>query len=427
MGSKDTIHCYCEEIATRIRKVLASQGLAGFYFDDQLAIRKSAKLDGHFYVGKPSTPGHTAIRMPGESESIILLLDDGQIAYGDCCSSQYSGVGGRDSPLLAREAIPSIEREIVPRFEGKEVTTFRQMAGEVQNLLIDGARLHSGVRYGMTQALLDAVAKQNRLTMAEVLAMEYKTRLSDKLIPIFVQTGDDRYIGADKAIIKRAQVLPHGLINNVKKKVGRRGEILLKYVRWLRKRIMKMGGQDYMPTVHLDVYGTIGLMCRNNLDHVQRYIVKLESAASPYRLQIELPIDMGEKKAQMEAMRELRESLEGVGSNVKLVEDEWSGTLEGIKEWADSGAAHIVQVKTTDVGGIDQVVEALLYCRSKGVGAYLGGTCNETDKSARVCTHVALATSPDQMLAKPGMGVDEGLMIVFNEMQRTLAIVKSRA
>jgi methylaspartate ammonia-lyase len=415
------------EIAMKIRKVLASRGLTGFYFDDQLAIRKGAKLNGHFYVGKPLTRGHTAIRMPGESESIILILEDGQIAYGDCCSSQYSGAGGRDSPLLAGEAIPLIERELVPRFEGQEVTTFRQMAEEVQNLLVDGAKLHSGVRYGMTQALLDAVAKKNRLTMAEVLAMEYRTRLSDKIVPIFVQTGDDRYIGADKAIVKRAQVLPHGLINNVEEKVGKRGEILLRYVHWLRKRIIKLGGPDYVPTIHLDVYGTIGLMCRNDLERVQRYIVKLEAAASPYRLQIELPIDMGEKKAQMEAMGELRKCLEAVGSKVKLVADEWSCTLAAIKEWADSGAADIVQVKTTDVGGIDQVVEALLYCRSKGAGAYLGGTCNETDKSARVCTHVALATSPDQMLAKPGMAVDEGLMTVFNEMQRTLAILRSRA
>ena len=111
---------------------------------------------------------------------------------------------------------------------------------------------------------------------------------------------------------------------------------------------------------------------------------------------------------------------------VKLIEDEWSVTFEGIKEWADSGAVHMLHVKTTDVGGINRVVEGIVYCRSKGVGAYLGGTCNETDKAARVCAHVALATGPDQMLAKPGMAVDEGLMIVFNEMQRTLAIVRTR-
>jgi len=37
---------------------------------------------------------------------------------------------------------------------------------------------------------------------------------------------------------------------------------------------------------------------------------------------------------------------------------------------------------------------------------------------------VALATRPDQMLAKPGMGVDEGLSVVTNEMERTLRLLR---
>ena len=32
-----------------------------------------------------------------------------------------------------------------------------------------------------------------------------------------------------------------------------------------------------------------------------------------------------------------------------------------------------------------------------------------------------MATRPDQMLAKPGMGFDEGFMIVRNEMERVIA------
>ena len=47
-----------------------------------------------------------------------------------------------------------------------------------------------------------------------------------------------------------------------------------------------------------------------------------------------------------------------------------------------------------------------------------------TSKIKLICTQVALALQPDQILAKPGMGVDEGLMIVFNEMQRTLVLLK---
>ena len=85
----------------------------------------------------------------------------------------------------------------------------------------------------------------------------------------------------------------------------------------------------------------------------------------------------------------------------------------------------MAQIKTPDLGGINNSIEAVLYCRQNGMGAYLGGTCNETNRSAEVGAHIAMATQPKQYLAKPGMGVDEGYMIVFNEMSRILALRKA--
>jgi methylaspartate ammonia-lyase len=38
-----------------------------------------------------------------------------------------------------------------------------------------------------------------------------------------------------------------------------------------------------------------------------------------------------------------------------------------------------------------------------------------------------MACGADQILAKPGMGVDEGLMIVGNEMVRVMALARRRA
>ena len=98
--------------------------------------------------------------------------------------------------------------------------------------------------------------------------------------------------------------------------------------------------------------------------------------------------------------------------------------LKDIKYFTDNKAGHMVQIKTPDLGGINNIVEAILYCKSNNMGAYQGGTCNETDRSAQICAHIAMATGPDQILAKPGMGVDEGMMIVYNEMQRILALDK---
>jgi methylaspartate ammonia-lyase len=37
-----------------------------------------------------------------------------------------------------------------------------------------------------------------------------------------------------------------------------------------------------------------------------------------------------------------------------------------------------------------------------------------------------MATQPDKILAKPGMGVDEGFMLTYNEMQHIIALRKAR-
>ena len=137
-------------------------------------------------------------------------------------------------------------------------------------------------------------------------------------------------------------------------------------------------------------------------------------------------MDAGSKEAQIKALAALTAEVDRRGIAVELVADEWCNTKEDIVAFADAKAGHMIQIKTPDLGGVQNSAEAVLYCKEKGIGAYLGGTCNETDRSAQVCVHVAMATSPVQMLAKPGMGVDEGYMIVNNEMERILALRNAR-
>jgi methylaspartate ammonia-lyase len=357
----------------------------------------------------------------------MLLLEDGQTAWGDCTGVQYSGAGGRDPLFLAENFIPFIDRHIKPLLAGREISTFRQIAGLIEDFEVDGRKLHTAIRYGLSQAVLDAVAKAGHKMMCEVLAEEYGTKLSDKMIPIFTQSGDNRYDNADKMILKGAQVLPHGLINHVGSKLGEKGELLEKYIRWLCARIIELRSDPgYSPALHLDVYGTIAVAFKGDYGAMADYMASLGKAASPFRLRIEGPIDVEDREKQMLALRDLTRMMDERGSDVQIVADEWCNTLEDVKYFADNRAGHMVQIKTPDLGGIGNTVEAVLYCKEKGVEAYQGGTCNETDRSAQVCVHVAMATGPCQVLAKPGMGVDEGLMIVYNEMQRILALSKAK-
>lgn len=412
----------------KIQKVICAKGRTGFFFDDQRAIKKGAKADGSAYIGQPATAGFTAVRQAGEAISVMLVLEDGQIAYGDCAAVQYSGAGGRDPLFLAADFIPVIEAHVAPVLEGKEISTFRQMAAEVEAVEVGGKRLHTAIRYGVTQAILDAVAKSKKKMMCEVVADEYGLSPEYREIPIFTQSGDNRYDNADKMIMKGANVLPHALINNVETKLGKDGSILLEYVKWLRDRIQQLhASEDYAPVLHIDVYGTIGMAFGvNNYKEMADYIETLVEAAKPFKLRIEGPMDAEEREAQMKALAGLTAEVDRRGIDVELVADEWCNTLEDIKYFADNKAGHMIQIKTPDLGGINNIAEAVLYCKKKGVGAYQGGTCNETDRSAQICVNLAMATQPDQILAKPGMGVDEGYMIVYNEMQRILACMKAR-
>lgn len=411
----------------KITGAVVSPGLTGFYFDDQKAIKQGRQHDGFAYLGETATPGFSSVRQRGESISIMLFLENGSVAYGDCAAVQYSGAGGRDPLFLASDFIPVLQEEILPKLVGREVTGFRALAEEFDRMARpDGSPYHTAIRYGITQALLDAAAKAANCTMAEVVAREYNCQLTDRRVPIFCQTGDDRYHNADKIIIKRADVLPHGLINNVAEKLGQNGELLLEYVAWLKERAFKLAGEDYRPILHIDVYGTIGQAFNENPDRMAEYLTQLELAAAPLKLRIEGPMDRGNKPQQIEALAELCSLLEARDSKVEIVADEWCNTLEDIREFVDAKAGHMVQIKTPDLGGINNTIEAVLYAKERGIGAYLGGTCNETDRSSQVCVHIGIATQPVQILAKPGMGVDEGLMITFNEMNRTLAVLRAK-
>ena len=412
----------------KIVDIICAEGKTGFYFDDQKAIKMGAKHDGLFYIGEPVTEGFTSIRQPGESISVMIVLEDGQIAHGDCAAVQYSGAGGRDPLFLAADFIPIIENDITPMLMGKETSDFKALAEEVDHMQVNGKRLHTAIRYGLTQALLDAASKARKVTMAEVIKEEYGTEVELQRIPIFTQSGDDRYNNADKMIIKGADVLPHGLFNNVEEKLGLKGEKLLAYIEWLRDRVnqYKMT-EDYNPIFHIDVYGTIGELLNDDTVAMADYLATLEEAAKPYKLRIEGPMDVGSREKQMEALRDLTALLDERNIHVELVADEWCNTLDDVKYFADNKSGHMIQVKSPDLGGINNSIEAIIYCNEAGVGAYLGGTCNETSRSSEICTNIAIACGATQVLAKPGMGVDEGIMIVNNEMNRVLARAKKRA
>jgi len=227
-------------------------------------------------------------------------------------------------------------------------------------------------------------------------------------------------------IMKRLELLPHSSFHIPERDLGREGEKLLAYAVRLAERVRVLGSEDYRPRIHLDVYGTIGELFGKDIVRVSDYLGRLNAAVAPLDLLVETPILADSRQAQIDIFRALRETLRRDGHNVSIIADEWCNTLEDIKEFADADATDYAQVKTPDLGGVGNSIEAVLYCRKAGVGSYIGGSGNETDNSAQVSAHIALACQADFLLAKPGFGGDEGVMIEGNEMLRALALISAR-
>ena len=368
--------------------MLAVPATGGYFADDQAAIKAGAVRDGLAYPGD--------VRVPAEAVSVLLVLSDGYVAHGDCVSVQYSGVGGRE-PRLHAETLAARIRDEVP-LRGREVTAFRDMLVEGYGAAAD---------YGLSQALLDAAAHRARTTMAEVIRAEWGLDHAFRRVPVYAQTGEARYDNVDKMVLKQVDSLPHGLINTPGLAAG-----IVDYVRWVRDRVLQLRrSPGYAPILHFDVYGLLGADVQVLFD--------MADAAEPFALRVEHPFDAGSRAGQIEGMAALRAEL---GGRVQLVADEWANTVDDISAFNAAGAADVVQIKTPDLGVLHHTVDAILDCKAHDVVAHVGGSCAETERSAQVSAHVAIGADADQMLAKPGMGVDEGLSIVRNEMVRMLEL-----
>lgn len=412
----------------KIKNVLCTEVLTGFYMDDKEAIKQGAEEDGFIYKGAPVTPGFKHVRQPGVAVSVMFVLENGDMAYGDCAVAQYAASDGREVPNTADKLIDMINKHVVPYFVGMDLTEFKSTAEQFDRYEFpEIGVLPASIRYGVTQAILESVSKIKHCTMCEVVLDEYHLPIDLTPVRLNAQSGDDRYQNVDKMILKKVGMMPHGLINNVEKKLGAGdGKIFLNWIEWVTQRIKEIGEPDYNPVMRYDMYGTIGYCFDNDLDKVLEYLLKMEEICKPYQVFCEMPIDLKSDEKQMEGFKYLRRKLREKGSTMKLIIDEYANTYEDIKRWVDNDGMDMVQVKTIDLGGINNIIEAVLYCKERGVLPYQGGTCNETDHSAIVCVNLAVATKPFAMASKPGMGVDEGVMIVNNEQQRLLKILTEK-
>jgi methylaspartate ammonia-lyase len=456
----------------RIARVIAAPAVGGAYTEDVAALRANAIPLADRYRDKPVAPGFRAVQEAPEVVSVGIVLADPttgapdlqRVVWGDCVPAACGGPAGRDPGFRPREVMDAIRQIVAPLLEGRPLTGFRAMAEEVDRWVVEAIPpdedndrrrdrlalpihilhralvapedsseqrpglperrcLQAAVCCGVSQALLGAVALARGQTMAEVIAEEYGLPLPDAPAPVHVQAGSDWHDSVDRLIARRVDSLPHILAGDIPGRPGAGGRRLVELVQRLHDRIGELGGGDYFPAIHIDVQGALGKLHNNNLGKVLGSLYALEQAAGPCALRVESPVIMETRAAQIDAMKKLGDYIRVRHMKVRLVVDEWAGTLEDIRAFVEARAAAVLRIRMPDLGSLHNTVEAALACREAGIGTFLSGSCAETDLSARAAVHVALAIRPDAFMARPGMDIDEAVTLARSEMSRILALL----
>jgi methylaspartate ammonia-lyase len=395
----------------------AVPGEAAFYADDLMAIRAGAAHDGFAYHGEPITPGHAAVRSPSRAILLRVETDTGAVGWGDAVSVQYAGVGGRDAPV--DPATLGVEVDFAARaLQDAGDVGFADACALIEGLRFDGRPVHTAVRYGLSQAWLNATAMEAGTSPLHVLA-ELTGLEEPELLPVYAQSGDEREVNADRMILRGVEVLPHGLFNSIAS-FGDDGGRFLAYVAWLRRRVDELGAPGYHPRFHLDVYGMLGEVVNHDIERMATFLGEAEGAAGGLSLSVESPCYGANVEETVDLLARLRAELRVRGCDVALVAAEFCNTDDDVARFVAAEAVDLIQIKMPDLGCLTRAIDAAQVCREAGLGVFIGGSCAETEVSAIASTHVALAVEADQVLAKPGMGVDEGVTIVRNAMRRAL-------
>lgn len=397
-----------------IEQIIALQGIGGYWVNDQLAVQQGAARDGFFFVGKPVLHGFNEIREPSHALLIVIRLADGQVAYGDCVTVLNAGYAGRPRPIR-REWAPVVSARLGAAFNGKSFAELKEAFEEIDRVDFSDIddTLAVPVGYGVSQAFLNAASLAAHRPAARVLMDEFGAGSVERMPEIAGSAGGDWYNNVDKAIARRLAMFPQSAIQTAKECTA-----LPEYAAWIMKRLGELAPSTYRPDLHFDFHSALGRMFENRLEQVGEYLAGIVGACKGLKVYFEDPMLSSTTQEAIEQMGRIRGWLRSHSIECGLIADQWANGREPMEAFLKAGVADSIQIKMPDNGSLKTTIWALQQCRETGTLPYLGGSNNETDISSRASVHVGVALGAWRMLSKPGMGFDEGVMVMTNELQR---------
>lgn len=386
----------------------------------------------------------------GRSQLTIgVQLNDGQRFWADCVDVPAASRLGETAVFDAEQAARHVDNLVQPLWQNQPVEQFRPLAQMITGLtesfsyshaippkpqpatgavtrrsLITGflaeedtpeprlenviieRPLHPALQYGLTAALLQAVAGANRVPVAELVAREYGLALPDTAVPLQIALNDETIQTAQSILTTHVASLGYTTgKNNHKATLGAKGERLQRHVREVAVWLQTLDA-SFQPALHLDLRDGFGTLFGNDEGKILGALFGLEQAAKPYMLQVQNPVWHNSREAQLNSLTKLQGYLAIRRLKLKLVADAWVDSLDDVTKFADPKVCQMVHIELPRLGNLEAGITAVLYLKSQNLQVILSG------ENTTLTTQIALATTPSLLSSSP--------QLHYNEMQKFL-------
>jgi methylaspartate ammonia-lyase len=388
----------------------------------------------------------------GRSQLTVgLQLSDGQRFWADCVDVPAASRLEETAVFDPQQAASQVHNLVQPLWRGQPVTAFRPLAQMLLALkepfsytrtippepqpatgtvsrrsLITGfwaetegpeprleeviieRPLHPALQYGLTAALLPAVAAVNRESVAALVAREYEVALAETAVPLQI-TLDDKTMQTARTILT-THVASLGYTtskNNHKATLGANGEQLQKHIRQVAAWLPTVDAA-FQPALHLDLRDSFRELFDNDEGKVLGALVGLEQAAKPFILHVQNPVWHDSREAQLNSLEKLQGYLTFRGLKLKLVADAWVDSLADVTDFTNPDVCHMVHVELPRLGNLEAGITAVLHLKSPNQSVILSG------ENSPLTTHIALSTQPPFLTGSPRLH--------YNEMQKILKV-----
>ncbi len=386
----------------------------------------------------------------GRSQLTVgVQLSDGQRFWADCVDVPAASRSGDTAVFDPHQAANHVQNLVQPLWQDQRINAFRPLAQMLLPLmepfsytrtvppkpqpatgtvtrrsLITGLLaeekapeprleevtierpLHPALQYGLTAALLRAVAAVNRESVVALVAREYGLALGETAVPLQI-TLDDQTMQMARTILT-THVASLGYTtgkNNHKATLGANGERLQRHIRQVATWLPTVDA-SFQPLLHLDLRDGFRDLFDNDEGKVLGALVGLEQAAKPYILHVQNPVWHDSCEAQLKSLEKLRGYLAFRRLKLKLVADAWVDSLADVEDFTNPELCHVVHVELPRLGNLEVGITAVSHLKSQNQSILLSG------EDSPLTTHIALATTPTILSGSP--------QLHYNEMQKFL-------